>query len=147
MECEKRLYTRYKIDIIIRYKESGIKKTVIGKLLNFYKKAKSINISGGGALLYCRKQINSGTELHVSFSLPETEIEVKGIAEVMWISKEKSGYFIGIKFVQLNIEGDEVLEPTLKQTDKEFIEKVKYKILQKLFEQEYTNLLNRCKKS
>lgn len=135
---EKRIYQRYEIFVTVSYKQLGVKKTIIGTLLPFSNKGKTINISGGGFLFHCREKIEPNTKIEVNFSLPETGIEIKGAAKVVWINQKGNKFFTGAEFIHLNIEGDDTVELTLKKINRALVEKTKCKILQKLLEEEFT---------
>ena len=79
----------------------------------------SRDISAGGTQLVSKEPVKAGDKLTMSIYLPATDNTVKALGEVVRVvEKEEDGekkYFIGIKYVDIITESDDVLEEIMDQ--------------------------------
>ena len=116
----KRKLPRWKCTLSVKFKV--MKDDKFGALKNVFVKShegQSIDISAGGTLLVTNVKLNAGDRLSMSIYLPATDSNVKVLGEIIRVTeKDEDGekkYFIGIKYVDIITESDEVLEEILDQ--------------------------------
>jgi len=71
-----------------------------------------LNISQGGMLIHTEQSIDSDSDFHVSFALPNIVAEFKAEGQVAW--QDKSGNF-GVRFVKVSPRQQRTLEVWLAQ--------------------------------
>lgn len=116
----KRKLPRWKCSLDVKFKV--VTEDKFGTLKNIFNKSQegqSVDISAGGTLLVTRVQLKAGDRLSFSIYLPATDSTVKVLGEVIRVSEKteegEKKYFIGVKYVDIITESDEVLEEILDQ--------------------------------
>ncbi|GEM_PF-1801013 len=116
----KRKMPRWKCSINVKFKV--VKEDKFGVLKNIFVKtreAESRDISAAGSLLLTKEPLQVGDRLAFSIFLPATDSNIKALGEVVRVfEKTDAGekkYFIGVKYIDIITESDDVLEEILVQ--------------------------------
>ncbi|MFH1074987.1 MAG: PilZ domain-containing protein [Candidatus Firestonebacteria bacterium] len=120
LQIEQRKAPRWKCSINVKFKI--VKEEKLGVLKDIfirYKEGESRDISAGGTQLVSKEPLKVGDKLTMSIYLPATDNTVKALGEVVRvIEKEEDGvkkYFIGIQYVDIITESDDILEEIMDQ--------------------------------
>ena len=120
LQIEQRKAPRWKCSITVKFKVVKDEKLgVLKDIFTKYKEGVSRDISAGGTQLVSKDPVKPGDKLTMSIYLPATDNTVKALGEVIRVvEKEEDGekkYFIGIKYVDIITESDDVLEEIMDQ--------------------------------
>jgi len=120
LQIEQRKAPRWKCSISVKYKI--VKEHRFGAFRDFFSSFKigeSRDISAGGTHLVTRHPVKTGDKFVMIIYLPTTDNTVKALGEALRVTeKTEEGvkkYFIGMKYVDIITESDEVLEEIMDQ--------------------------------
>ncbi|OGF44696.1 MAG: hypothetical protein A2231_10710 [Candidatus Firestonebacteria bacterium RIFOXYA2_FULL_40_8] len=120
LQIEQRKAPRWKCSINVKFKIiKDDKLSVLKEVFTKQKEGESRDISAGGTQLVLHEPLKVGDKLSMNIYLPATDNTVKALGEVVRVNeKTENGikkYFIGIKYVDIITESDDVLEEILDQ--------------------------------
>ncbi len=116
----KRKLPRWKCSIDVQFRIINENKSGIFKNMFFkHKEGQSREFNAGGALLVTKEKLTAGMRLAFNIYLPATESTVKALCDVAWVTEKiragEKKYFIGVKYVDIITESDEILEEILEK--------------------------------
>lgn len=115
MGIENRRHPRWDLNLTIKYKSLHSKGFSFGKLLVPHTKSTSINISLGGTLFRSAEKFEQGSQIQLKIDFPASDATVIATGEVLYAKKEGSQYMIGVRFLDLQTEADDILGDMLNQ--------------------------------
>ena len=120
LQIERRKVPRWKCSINVKFKiikneKFGIFRDAFTKI----KEGESKDISAGGTQIVSKVPVKKGDKLTMSIYMPATDNTVRALGEVVRVKEmEEEGvkkYFIGIKYVDIITESDDLLEEIMNQ--------------------------------